>query len=155
MSSGLKREIKQDAPFPSLEVEAFLNLLRTASQLEHHLAEGLKPHGLTPTQYNVLRILRGAGRDGLCRNEVQERMVTQVPDVTRLLDRLEKAGYVTRARDSDDRRYVIARISSEGLDLLEALDDRVEGLHDAQLGHLSEAELQRLIALLEKVRCPD
>lgn len=155
MGQKLKREIKQDAPFPSREVEAFLNLLRTGYQLEHGLAEGLKPHGLTPTQYNVLRILRGAGEEGLCRSEVQGRMLTPVPDVTRLLDRLEGAGYVSRARDTTDRRYVIARITEEGLDVLAALDEPVKRLHDRQLGHLSEAELERLSQLLEKARDPE
>jgi len=155
MGTELKREIKQTAPFPSQEVEAFLNLLRTTSQLEHGLAEGLKPHGLTPTQYNVLRILRGAGEEGLCRNEVQERMLTPVPDVTRLLDRLEDAGHVRRARDTRDRRYVIARITDQGLNLLAELDEPVQRLHHRQLGHLSEVELERLSELLEKARSPE
>lgn len=155
MVTELKREIKQEAPFPSREVEAFLNLLRTASQLEHGLAEGLKPHGLTPTQYNVLRILRGAGEEGLCRSEVQDRMLTPVPDVTRLLDRMEDADFVSRARDTSDRRYVIARITERGLELLADLDEPVQGLHDRQLGHLSGTELERLTELLEKVRDPE
>lgn len=150
--SGLKQEIKQQAPFASLEEEAFLNLLRTSSQLEHGLAEAMKAHGLTLTQYNVLRILRGAGEDGLCRNEVQERMLTPVPDVTRLLDRLEEAGFVGRARDPDDRRFVIARITEVGLDLLGRLDEPVVDQLDQRLGHLSEAELRKLIDLLEEAR---
>ncbi|MDX1566522.1 MAG: MarR family transcriptional regulator [Longimicrobiales bacterium] len=148
----LKSEIKQDAPFTSLEQEAFLNLVRTTSQLEHRLAEGLKSHELTLTQYNVLRILRGAGREGLCRNEVQDRMLTPVPDVTRLLDRLEDAGRVARERNEDDRRFVMARITPAGRELLNELDDPVEELLSEKLGHLSDSELRRLIELLEAAR---
>lgn len=148
----LKSEIKQDAPFTSLEQEAFLNLVRTTAQLEHRLAEGLKSHGLTLTQYNVLRILRGAGEEGLCRNEVQDRMLTPVPDVTRLLDRLEDAGRVARERSEEDRRFVMARITREGLELLDELDDPVEELLSEKLGHLSRSELRRLIELLETAR---
>ena len=150
--SRLKHEIKQEAPFASLEEEAFLNLLRTSSRLEHGLAEAMKAHGLTLTQYNVLRILRGAGKEGLCRNEVQERMLTPVPDVTRLLDRLEEAGFVGRSRDSNDRRFVIARITEDGLDLLGRLDEPVVDQLDQRLGHLSKSELNSLIGLLEKAR---
>lgn len=152
MKTDLRSEIKQGAPFGSLEEEAFLNLLRTAALLEHSLSEGLKPHGLTLTQYNVLRILRGAEPDGLCRADVQSRMLTPVPDVTRLLDRLEAAGFVVRERDETDRRFVIARITRDGLDLLERLDGPVEELHEDQLGHLPRSDLRRLVELLETAR---
>jgi len=152
MDSGLKAEIKQAKPFGSGEQEAFLNLLRTAAALEHSLAEGLKPHGVTVTQYNVLRILRGAGPDGLCRNEVRDRMITPVPDATRLLDRLEEAGYVERCREGRDRRFVTARITPAGLDLLDGIDRPLEELHHRQLGHLSRSELRELSGLLSKVR---
>ena len=152
MENGLKEEIEQTVPFDSLEQEAFLNALRTAARLEHQLADGLKPHGLTLTQYNALRILRGAGSDGLCRNDVQDRMLTPVPDVTRLLDRLEEAGYVLRQRSEADRRYVMAKITREGLDLLEKLDRPVRQLHRDQLGHMSESDLRTLCRLLEEAR---
>ena len=152
MESDLKEAIEQAAPFDSPEQEAFLNVLRTAARLEHGLADGLKPHGLTLTQYNVLRILRGAGPEGLCRNEVQDRMLTPVPDVTRLLDRLEDAGYVVRERDEADRRYVMAKITQEGLDLLEELDGPVRRFHRDQLGHMSPSELGTLSRLLKKAR---
>src|SRR4028118_2217200 len=92
MATRLQDEIKQSRPFDSLEQEARLGIERTAALLGHAFGEALKPHGITPTQYNVLRILRGAGEKGLCRNEVRERMVAQVPDATRLLDRMEAAG---------------------------------------------------------------
>src|SRR4051794_8759267 len=98
MARGLQSELKQTKPFRSLEEEAPLNIARTAAVLEHALAQALKPYDITPTQYNVLRILRGAGRDGLCRNEVGERLVTRVPDVTRLLDRMEEQGLLARER---------------------------------------------------------
>ena len=152
METELKGDIKQTVPFDSLEQEAFLNALRTAAVLEHELADGLKPHGLTLTQYNALRILRGAGSEGLCRNDVQDRMLTPVPDVTRLLDRLEEAGYVLRERSESDRRYVMAKITREGLDLLEALDGPVRQLHRDQLGHMSESDLRTLCRLLEEAR---
>lgn len=152
MRTNLRAEIKQKTPFTSLEQEVFLNLVRTASLLEHGVAEGLKAHGLTLTQYNALRILRGAGPDGLCRSEIQERMLTPVPDATRLLDRLEAAGLVVRDRGEADRRFVIARITRDGLDLLERLDAPVEELHQEQLGHMSRSDLRRLADLLEEAR---
>jgi DNA-binding MarR family transcriptional regulator len=107
---------------------------------------------VTPTQYNVLRILRGAGDAGLCRNEVRDRMVAPVPDATRLLDRLEAAGLIRRERSVEDRRVVTTRISAEGLRLLEALDEPVQTLHRAHFGHLSGEELDILIQLLDRVR---
>ncbi|MEZ4417017.1 MAG: MarR family transcriptional regulator [Gemmatimonadota bacterium] len=152
MSTRLRSEIKQSRPFASPAEEAFLNLLRTAAALEHALEEGLKEHGVTGTQYNVLRILRGAGPAGLCRNEVKERMITPVPDATRLLDRLEQAGLVERRRETDDRRFVTARITGRGLDLLDRLELPISRLHERHLGHLSVAELQHLSELLERAR---
>lgn len=134
------------------EQGAFLSVLHTSAVLEHSAAEGLKPHGLTLTQYNVLRILRGAGPDGLCRNEVGDRMIKPVPDVTRLLDRLEAAGFVVRARSDADRRYVTARITEEGLALLSQLDASILRMHEEQLGHMSRVDLDRLVDLLEEAR---
>src|SRR5437762_13910759 len=125
MTPNLRAEIKQTKPFASLEEEALLNLERTAAVIGHALAERLKPHGITPTQYNVLRILRGAGKAGLCRNEVRDRLVAQVPDVTRLLDRLEHLGLIDRERSTEDRRLVSTRITAAGLALLRSLDDAV------------------------------
>ena len=96
----LGEEIGQSKPFRSLEQEAFLNIQRTAESLSYDLAKALEPYGLTPTQYNALRILRGAGEGGAACSEIASRMVTRVPDVTRLLDRLEAHGLIVRARDS-------------------------------------------------------
>lgn len=152
MPTTLRDEIHQTKPFPSREAEAFLNIVRTAALLNTEFAEVLKPHGLTPTQYNVLRILRGAGKAGLCRYEVDDRLVTPVPDVTRLLDRLESAGLVDRARDPEDRRQVRARITPQGLRLLDELDDVLAAMHRDQLGHLDKTQLQTLADLLVAVR---
>ena len=147
----LQEELKQRKPW-SVEEEAFLNIARTAAVLEHALVQALKPFDITPTQYNVLRILRGAGADGLCRNEVSERLVRRVPDVTRLLDRMEETGLLVRARDDADRRYVTARISPQGLAVLERLDQEIHRIHRNQLGHVDPKQLRRLIGLLTAVR---
>ncbi len=152
MVTQLQSEIKQTRPFASPEQEAFLGIGRTWAVLEHAVSEFLKPYGLTPTQYNVLRILRGAGKDGLCRAEVIERMLTKVPDVTRLLDRLEAAGHITRERDGEDRRYVTTRITKAGLKLLAELDDPVREMDRRLLGSLDKAELSRLTDLLGRIR---
>jgi DNA-binding MarR family transcriptional regulator len=152
MTTNLRDEIKQTKPFRSLEQEAMLSVERTAAVLGHRLAEGLRPHGITPTQYNVLRILRGAEPAGLCRNDIRDRLIAQVPDVTRLLDRMEESGLITRERDTVDRRLVNARITQAGLDLLDTLADKVEEIHQDQLGHLTETELRALIDLLAVAR---
>jgi DNA-binding MarR family transcriptional regulator len=149
---SLKEEIRQNRPFHSLEQEAMLNIARTDAVLSYSIIEALKPFDITPTQYNVLRILRGAGHDGLCREDIRERLVAQVPDVTRLLDRLEQAGLVERARDKTDRRLVNTRITHAGLDLLKKLDAPVNAAHEKQLGHLTKTELRTLIELLAKAR---
>ena len=152
MPTDLRREIKQGKPFQSLEQEAMLNLERTTAVLSHAIAEALKPHGITPTQYNVLRILRGAGEPGLCRNEVRDRLVSQVPDVTRLLDRLEEAGLIERSRDAADRRLVTTRITAKGQQMLRELDAPVVEMHRRQLGHMTREQLRTLIELLGVAR---
>jgi DNA-binding MarR family transcriptional regulator len=116
------------------------------------VAESLKAFGITGTQLNVLRILRGAGPDGLCRNEIGDRLVAQVPDVTRLLDRMEEADLVVRARSAEDRRLVRTRITERGLALLARLDAPLIALHAQQLGHLPPDRLRTLIDLLADVR---
>ena len=152
MPSQLQRELKQTRPFKSLQEEAHLSIQRTAALLEHAFEAALKPHRITATQYNVLRILRGAEPEGLCRNEVAQRLVRQVPDVTRLLDRLEEAKFIVRQRAGQDRRYVVTRITRAGLQLLEEIQQRIDETHRTQLGHLDEAQLRKLIALLAAVR---
>jgi DNA-binding MarR family transcriptional regulator len=150
--SNLRAEIKQGKPFASLEAEAHLSIERTAAVLGHAFAERLKAFGITATQYNALRILRGAGASGLCRNEVRDRLVAQVPDVTRLLDRLEESGLIERERSTTDRRLVATRITPDGLALLERLDQPVLELHHRLLGHLSPEQLQTLVDLLALAR---
>jgi DNA-binding MarR family transcriptional regulator len=152
MSHDLRDEIRQRKPFASLEQEALLSIERTAAVLMHGFADSLKAHDITPTQYNVLRILRGAGAAGLCRNEIRDRLVAQVPDVTRLLDRMEEAGLVERERAAQDRRLVTTRITRDGLKLLKRLDGPVIESHRRQLGHLSAPQLRSLIGLLAVAR---
>ncbi len=148
----LKDEIKQTKPFTSLEQEAMLSIQRTDALLGYSIIEALKPYDVTPTQYNVLRILRGAGPSGLCREDIRRRLISQVPDVTRLLDRMEEAGLVGRERDPVDRRLVTSRITDAGLALLEKLEAPITRLHEQQLGHMTNAELRSLITLLAKAR---
>jgi DNA-binding MarR family transcriptional regulator len=148
----LRDELKMTRPFRSVEEEAILNIARTAAVIEHTGADALKPFNLTITQYNVLRSLRGAGGEGLCRNEVGERLVTRVPDVTRLLDRMEAAGLIVRQRGGADRRFVSTRITEKGLRLLEKIDRELPAIHARQLGHVGQKRLRELIGLLEEVR---
>ncbi|HMK28679.1 MAG TPA: MarR family transcriptional regulator [Terriglobales bacterium] len=152
MTPRLQDEIKQRKPFASLEEEVYLNLQRTADALARRVAAALKPHGLSLTQYNVLRILRGAGNAGLACGEIGERMITRDPDVTRLLDRLEKRGLLQRVRDSRDRRVVMARILRPGLELLDALDAALAHLQKTSLKGLKQEELRNLSELLERAR---
>ncbi|MDB4951059.1 MAG: transcriptional regulator, MarR family [Gemmatimonadetes bacterium] len=152
MTGRIQRELKQSKPVGSVEQEAFLNLLRTSNALMAGLSELLKAHDLTQTQYNVLRILRGAGEPGLTAGEVGDRMITRDPDVTRLLDRLEKRGLVERWRCGQDRRVVRTRITAAGLAVVDPLDAPVLDLHARQLHHLGPERLDALIGLLEAAR---
>ena len=120
--SSLATTLKQNRPFVSLEQEVYLSILRTASELSYAVDQFFRPFDITPSQYNVLRILRGAGTGGLCRNEISERMVTATPDMTRLLDRMEKSGWVTRKRAVEDRRQVSTHITKSGMELLARLE---------------------------------
>lgn len=152
MASQLQTELKQNKPFRSLREEASLSIFRTSALLEHAFEAALKPHRITATQYNVLRILRGSEPDGLCRNEISERLVREAPDVTRLLDRLEQARLIARQRGGEDRRYVLTKITRAGLTLLDEIDRQVDRIHNEQLGHLDEGQLRKLISLLAEVR---
>lgn len=149
MSGKLATEIKQTKPFASTAEEAILNIQRTASVLNQAIAEAFRPSGLSETQYNALRILRGAGAGGLACQEIAERMITRDPDITRLLDRLEARRLVERTRSVEDRRVVVAKISSSGLELLASMDAAVRDLPRKILGHLGEERLLALIDLLE------
>ncbi|HTS67742.1 MAG TPA: MarR family transcriptional regulator [Terriglobia bacterium] len=154
MSPKLKDEIKQARPFESLESEVFLNLLRTADALSRGSEEILKLVGLSPTQFNVLRILRGAGEPGLCCREVAERMITRDPDITRLVDRLERRGLLARSRNRHDRRVITVRITPAGLKVLKDLDRPIEEFNRNRLSHMGKDELRRLAELLEAAREP-
>lgn len=152
MPPALRDELRQIKPFVSLEEETFLNLSRTASVLRDALERVLTPAGLTLAQYNVLRILRGAGAGGLCRNEVRDRLVTRMPDVTRLLDRMEEAGLINRIRGSEDRRLVATHLTREGRRLVDSLDGTVAGAHKKAFARLPREKLSALNDLLGQVR---
>lgn len=150
--SQLASELKQTKPFASPVQEAVLSIKRTAALLELRLAELLRPYGVTPTQYNVLRILRGAGADGLPRCEVQGRLVAPVADTTRLLDRLEKMGLVSRARNTEDRRVVTSKITPRGLALLDKVAAPLKKFEEDEVGQMSDTRLRTLIGILDEVR---
>jgi DNA-binding MarR family transcriptional regulator len=134
------------------EEDVYLNMLRTVERLSRGVAETLAVADLTPTQYNALRILRGASEAGISCTEVSDRMVTKDSDVTRLLDRLEARGLISRGRDAQDRRRVVARITGEGLRVLKELDGPVAETHCRQLGHLGGKQLGALKTLLRIAR---
>lgn len=152
MTRDMLSELRQTKPFALSEEELHLSLLRTADLLGRAFAALLKERGISGPQYNVLRILRGAGERGLPCGEIAARMVTRDPDVTRLLDRLEQRGLIARGRGAEDRRVVAARITDEGLALLEELDAPTQALHVRQLGHLPPGEIQALLGALTRIR---
>jgi DNA-binding MarR family transcriptional regulator len=152
MTTDLRDELQQQKPFGSLQQEAQLSIARTEAELRDLFERMLRPHGVSAAQYNVLRILRGAGPDGLCRNEVRDRLISRMPDVTRLLDRMEQAGLVTRARSSVDRRLVATQLTERGRSLVDSLDAIVAEEHQRRLGHLSQDQLRTLIELLALIR---
>src|SRR6202163_2981502 len=139
-------------PQAALEAQVFVSLLRTAEALARGAEALIKPHGLSGTQYNVLRILRGAGEKGLACREVGCKLISRDPDITRLLDRMETRGLITRTREQKDRRIVKTRITAQGLRVLEELDAPVQELHRRQLRHLPAKELRHLSRLLERAR---
>ena len=155
MSRGLQAELKQKAPFTSREQEAYLSLLRTADALQTRVEAKLREFGLTGTQYNALRILRGAGPEGLPCSEIGERMITRDPDITRLLNRLEKRGLVIRARAKTDRRVIHGKITTAGLKLLREMDEPVARHNREMLKHVGQGKLTQMIELLELVRSDD
>ncbi|MBL0869419.1 MAG: MarR family transcriptional regulator [Phycisphaerales bacterium] len=150
--SPLARELRKRRPFESTEQEIFLNLLRTVSVLTDDFVPVFKRHGLSESTYNALRILRGAGTQGKSCSQIAADTVARVPDITRIVDRLEAMGYAQRSRVSSDRRVVMVTITQRGLDLLSQLDEPVSKVHKDQLGHLSRAEQTQLNELLVKAR---
>jgi DNA-binding MarR family transcriptional regulator len=142
---------KQSTP---IEDQLFVIVVKTADFLGQQAEQLLKSHGLTGTQYNVLRILRGAGQDGLPCRSVGDRMISHDPDMTRLLDRMEKRGLITRERQKVDRRVVKARVTALGLDMLKKLDQPVREMHKQQFEHMSSAKLKQLAELLGECQKP-
>ncbi len=142
---------KKSRRFGGPEEDAFVNLLRTADLLSRNVERVLRSADVSPTQYNVLRILRGAP-EGLPCSEIGKRMITRDPDITRLLDRLEKRALISRCRETKDRRMVLTRITPQGLRLLRDLDGPVTEIHKSQLGHLGREGLRSLMELLETAR---
>ena len=152
MTSKLQEEIKQGKPFESPQEELWLNLARTAAMASHVVEQGLRSYGLSPTQYNVLRILRGAGAAGLCQYEIGDRLVAQVPDVPRIVDRMEKAGWVARARGTADRRIVMAVLTPAGLELVNSLDKPMGEMVAGVFAGLDDGDVETLNELLVVAR---
>jgi DNA-binding MarR family transcriptional regulator len=138
-------------PIP-LEDHLFVSLLKATDALSQQAEQLLKAAGLTSAQYNVLRILRGAEPDGLLCRGIAERMISHDPDMTRMLDRMEKRGWITRQRQKDDRRVIKTRITPDGLKLLKKLDQPVHDLHKSQFGHMAANRLKQLAELLDELQ---
>jgi len=149
---GIQAEIAQRRPFHSVKAEVAVSILRTAALIERHFAQVVARTGVTIQQYNVLRILRGAGNDGLPTLVIRDRMIHAAPGITRLLDKLEKAGLARRERTSTDRRQVFCYITDEGRTVVEALEEEMREADEIAVGNLSELEQTQLLKLLEGVR---
>ena len=152
MVSRIQQEIKQKRPFGSKAQEATIGLMRTADLVRRAVGHIVEPCGITPQQYNVLRILRGAGENGLPTLEIAERMIEETPGITRLIDRLETKRLVSRKRCKEDRRRVWCRITPEGLALLDKLDGPIRDADSLALGSLTSKELTQLVSLLDRAR---
>ena len=152
MPTRLLDEIRQTKPFARPSDEALLSILRTATVLEHGSNEILRPHGITLTQYNVLRILRGAGARGLCGREIAERLISRVPDVSRLLDRMEEMGLLGKERDPEDRRHVTARITAKGRRVLVKATPELAAFGRTRVERLSARTIEALVEGLATIR---
>jgi DNA-binding MarR family transcriptional regulator len=155
MVSRIQQEIKQTRPFQTRAQEAAIALMRTADNVRRAVAAIVEPLGITPQQYNVLRILRGAGEKGLPTLEIAERMIEQTPGITRLIDRLERKRLVSRERCPTDRRQVFCRITREGLALIATLDVPITDADHLAMSSLNSRELAQLVKLLDKARSID
>ena len=140
------------SPQPPLQELVFVSLMRTTEALSRGAEVLLKPYNLSATQYNILRVLRGAGENGLACREIGCRLITRDPDITRLLDRLESRGLIARAREAQDRRVVKTRITADGLRLLKELDQPVQEFHRRQFRHFPAKQLRQLLNLLDRAR---
>lgn len=152
MTESLQKQLKKKHPFEVPQEEVNLNIQRTYGVLMGPVGKLLKEHKLSAPLYNILRILRGVGADGLPCSQIGERMVTREPDVTRLVDRLLKAGWVQRERSAEDRRVVSVKLTASGKKLVNKLDEPMTNLHRETLGHLTKAEMKELNRLLIKAR---
>lgn len=152
--SQILEELRQTRPLRSVQEEALLGLLRTADRLRRLGGGVVEPFGISNQQYNVLRILRGAGEEGLPTLEIADRLIEQAPGITRLLDRLEKKKLIRRRRRSQDRRQVLCWITPAGMELLARLDKPVTKFGREALNMLSENELRALVGILDRVRKP-
>lgn len=151
-STGLQHELGKTHPFDIPEQEAYLNLVRTTGSLSREFLRLFREHDLTESQYNVMRIVAGVGAKGVRMEHIGEMMVSHDPDTTRLIARLECVGLVERSRLDDDRRCYVVRITKDGRKLLRRIRKKVDGLHIAQLGHMTKGELKELNALLIRAR---
>ena len=145
-------KLKQTKLQVSREEELFVNLMRTTEALRWRTAELLKDYDLSGVQYNTLRILRGAGEEGLSWSEISERLITKDSDITRLLERMENRGFIARERDANDRRHIITKITDKGLEVLAEIDGPMTEVHKRQLGHLGDSLIEQLNALLVLAR---
>jgi MarR family transcriptional regulator, organic hydroperoxide resistance regulator len=155
VTKRLREELRQNKPFPSVGQEAMLALMRTVDELRRRAAGLLQPVDLSMEQYNVLRILRGAGPGGLPTLEIAGRMVERQPGMTRLLDKLEAKGLASRVRCKEDRRQVLCRLTEAGAALLGSLDAPIEESSQRSFGALSPEELEQLVGLLDRIRYPE
>lgn len=151
-ASALRDELKQTRPFASPAHEGLISILRTAAIVQRHMSQVVEGSGVTIQQYNVLRILRGAGSAGLPTLAIRDRMIEEAAGITRLLDKLESGGYVVRERSTPDRRQVVCQITATGLRLLAQLDEPVDSANDYVLGMLDDSEKRALVELLGAVR---
>jgi DNA-binding MarR family transcriptional regulator len=152
MTPTLQEEIRQTKPFSSVEAEAMLNIARTAAVLMHRMEQKFKPYGITSTQYNVLRIVQGAGKSGISQCAVAQRLVSETPDVPRLLKRTEEAGLIARKVDEADRRVLNVVLTAEGQRMLKRITPELEADADAMFPKLSKAQLRTLNELLNAAR---
>lgn len=149
--SAVGEEIHQTRAFASIEEELLVSLLRTTDVMQERFEQMIRPFNISMTQYNVLRILRGAEPEGRTCGEIGERMIAREPDVTRLLERMDKAALIKRTRDSKDRRVVVTRITNAGLKLLEELDPKLREI-DGLLKPMGERKIETMLKLLDEVR---
>ena len=151
--SRLVEELQQTRPFPSVAQEALVGIARTASLVDRAVARVIAPYGLSTAQYNVLRILRGAGADGLATLAIRDRMIDPAAAITRLVDKLEESGHISRERLTEDRRSIRCRITPQGMAVLAELDPQLLVVDEEVMGALAPEEVQALIGLLDRLRC--